>query len=289
MADPSDPGKAVMQELTHLEKIAEELIDLGVQYSFQIIGAVIVLIIGIFLARWIAGAVVRVCEKVEMDVTLTKFLRQMVKSVILAFVLIAVISKFGISIAPIIAALGAVLVGASFAVAGPLSNYGAGLVIILTRPFVVENTISVRGVSGVVEEVKLSNTVLSTEDGEQITIPNKHIVGEVLTNSFACRIVEGEIGISYGDDPEAAINLIRGVIESFDQVPADPAPIVGIAEYGDSSIIIGMRYWVPTKDYYKTLYAVNLAVYQKLRTAGITIPYPQYDLHIRSQPRVEAG
>jgi small conductance mechanosensitive channel len=273
-----------MQELSHLEKIVEELIDLGVQYSFQIIGAIIVLVIGVLLARWVSGAVVRVCEKVEMDVTLTKFLRQLVKTLILVFVAIAVISKFGISIAPIIAALGAVLVGASFAVSGPLSNYGAGLVIILTRPFVVENTIAVKGVSGVVEEVKLAATVLSTEDGEQITIPNKHIVGEVLTNSFACRIVDGRVGISYGDNPEEAIDRIRGVIESFDQVPAAPAPIVGIAEYGDTSIHIGIRYWAPTKAYYKTLYAVNLAVYQALRDAVITISYPQYGLHIRSQP-----
>src|SRR6056297_2837220 len=276
------------EELTQLEKIGETVIDYCVQYSFQIIGAVIVLIIGVFLARWIAKFVMRLCEKANVDVTLTQFLGQVARVLILVFVLIAVISQFGISIAPIIAALGAVLFGASFAIAGPLSNYGAGLVIILTRPFVVGNTICVKGVGGVVEEVSLAATILSTEDGERITIPNKHIVGEVLTNSFACRIVEGEIGISYGDDPEAAINLIREVIQSFEQVPADPAPIVGIAQYGDSAIHIGMRYWVPTKDYYKTLYAVNLAIYQKIRAAGITIPYPQYDLHIRSQPGVEA-
>ncbi|MFO7838024.1 MAG: mechanosensitive ion channel family protein [Desulfosalsimonadaceae bacterium] len=91
------------------------------------------------------------------------------------------------------------------------------------------------------------------------------------------------IRVSYADDVEQAIAAIREVIESFDQVPDDPAPIIGIEEYGESAVNIGMRYWVPTKEYYKTLYAVNLAVYQKLREAGITIPYPKHDVHIRSQ------
>jgi len=275
------------EELTQLEKIGETVIDYCVQYSFQIIGAVIVLIIGVFLARWIAKFVMRLCEKANVDVTLTQFLGQVARVLILVFVLIAVISQFGISIAPIIAALGAVLFGASFAIAGPLSNYGAGLVIILTRPFVVGNTICVKGVGGVVEEVSLAATILSTEDGERITIPNKHIVGEVLTNSFACRIVEGRVGISYGDDAEKAIEAIREVVGTFDQIPGDPAPTIGIEEYGDFAVNIGMRYWVPTKQYYKTLYAVNLAIYQKLKAIGITIPFPQRDVHIKS--RAEAS
>jgi small conductance mechanosensitive channel len=95
----------------------------------------------------------------------------------------------------------------------------------------VGNTISIKGVSGVVEEVKLAATMLSTEDGEQITIPNKHIVGEVLTNSFECRIVEGQVGISHADDPAKAIDIIRNVIAGFKEIPDDPAPISGIQEY----------------------------------------------------------
>ncbi|MBS3731981.1 MAG: mechanosensitive ion channel [Desulfobacterales bacterium] len=172
------------EQLTQIERIAEMVIDYTVQYAFQILGAIVVLVLGMLVARWVAGMVIRLCTKANMDVTLTNFLGGVVKALVMTFVLIAVISQFGISIAPIIAALGAILFGASFAVAGPLSNYGSGLVIILTRPFVVGNTISIKGVSSVVEEIKLAATILSTEDGEQITIPNKHIVGEVLTNSF---------------------------------------------------------------------------------------------------------
>jgi len=270
------------EQLGQLERIVDMIIDYVVKYAFQILGALVVLVVGMFVARWVAGVVIRLCKKAEMDVTLTMFLGSVTKALVMVFVIIAVISQFGISIAPMIAALGAILFGASFAIAGPLSNYGAGLVIILTRPFVVGNTISIKGVSGVVEEVKLAATILSTEDGEQITIPNKHIVGEVLTNSFECRIVEGQVGISYADDPAKAIDIIRNVIAGFKEIPDDPAPIIGIQEYGDSAVHIGMRYWVPTRDYFKVLYAVNLAVYQKLQEAGITIPFPQRDIHIRS-------
>jgi small conductance mechanosensitive channel len=270
------------EQLGQLERIVDMIIDYVVKYAFQILGALVVLVVGMFVARWVAGVVIRLCKKAEMDVTLTMFLGSVTKALVMVFVIIAVISQFGISIAPMIAALGAILFGASFAIAGPLSNYGAGLVIILTRPFVVGNTISIKGVSGVVEEVKLAATMLSTEDGEQITIPNKHIVGEVLTNSFECRIVEGQVGISYADDPAKAIDIIRNVIAGFKEIPDDPAPIIGIQEYGDSAVHIGMRYWVPTRDYFKVRYAVNLAVYQKLQEAGITIPFPQRDIHIRS-------
>jgi len=217
---------------------------------------------------------------VSPSVPLWRFTGQVVKILVMIFVIIIVIGKFGISIAPFIAAIGAMIFGASFAIAGPLSNYGAGLVIILTRPFVVGNTISVKGVDGIVEEVSLSTTVLSTEDGERITIPNKHIVGEVLTNSFENKVVEASVGISYNDDPEKAISLIGEVLDATEQVVKDPAPIIGIERYAESSIQIGIRYWIPTRHYFKILYAVNLAIHKKLKQAGITIPFPQLDLHV---------
>jgi small conductance mechanosensitive channel len=165
---------------------------------------------------------------------------------------------------------------------GPLSNYSAGLVIILTRPFVVGNTISIEKVHGVVEEITLSLTILSTEDGERITIPNKQIVGEVLTNSFENKVVEAAIGISYEDDPEKAIAAIKEVLSGFERVVLEPPPQVGVEKYGESAIGIGLRYWVPTKSYYETLYAVNLAIHKAFRKAGITIPFPRRDVRMVS-------
>jgi small conductance mechanosensitive channel len=132
----------------------------------------------------------------EVNVTLSKFIAAMIKRIILGFAFIVAIGKFGITIAPLIAELAATAFGASFAIQGPLANYGAALVIFLTRPFVVGNTIKVTDIGGIVDEVKLDATVLTDEDRVKITIPNKHIVGEIIHNSKDKRIVEEIVVIS---------------------------------------------------------------------------------------------
>ncbi|ABA87566.1 mechanosensitive ion channel family protein [Syntrophotalea carbinolica DSM 2380] len=273
-------SKLIGQEMETLQKIVDMVTQFVVTYSFQILGALIILIVGLKLSGWLSRLVLRVCEKRNIDITLSKFFASSVKLMIMVFVVIVAIGKFGISIAPFIAALGALAFGTSFAIQGPLSNYGSGLTLILTRPFVVGNTIQVQGVSGVVDEIRLAATILSTEDGEQITIPNKHIVGEILTNSFENRIIETSVGISYDDDPEQAIEVLQQVLNRFDEVRKDPAPQVGIEAFADSSINIGLRYWVPTKQYFQTLYQVNLAIHKALAEAGVHIPFPQQDVHL---------
>jgi small conductance mechanosensitive channel len=270
------------QELETIQKVYNVVVEFIVNYSFQILGAIIILVVGGKLASWTGRLVGNLCEEKGLDVTLSRFLGNAIKVLVLVFVVILAIGKFGISIAPFVAALGALIFGGSFALAGPLSNFGAGMVIILSRPFVVGNTITVQGVNGVVEEIRLAATILSTEDGEVITIPNKHIVGEVLRNSFANRVVEITVGIAYEDDPERAINAIKGVLAGIEEVCGDPAPQVGIQNFGDSAIEIGLRYWVPTKKYFQTLYRVNLGVHKGLAEAGITIPFPQRDVHLVS-------
>lgn len=268
------------EELQMLQKIIDVVVEFCIQYSFQIIGALIILIIGFKLSGWLSRMVLRVCEKRNIDITLAKFLASSTKIVVMMFVIIIAIGKFGISIAPFIAAIGALAFGSSFAISGPLSNYGAGLTLILTRPFVVGNTITVQGVSGIVDEIRLAATLLDTEDGEQITIPNKQIIGEILTNSFESKVIETSVGISYHDDPEKAIEVLRQVLIGFEDIVQEPAPQVGIEAFADSSINIGLRYWVPTKMYFNLLYKVNLAIYKALAEAQISIPFPQRDVHI---------
>jgi small conductance mechanosensitive channel len=220
------------------------------------------------------------CQKKHMDVTLSKFLANILKIVILVFVVMMSVEKFGITINPLIAAASAAIFGASFAIQAPLSNYAAGLMVILTRPFVVGNTISVQGVGGIVHEVKLPNTVLVTEDGEKITIPNKDIVGHILYNSAEFKVVEKSVGVSYSSDPRQAIALIEGVIRSHAAVSKTHAPQVGIETLGDSSINIAMRYWVLTKEYYKTVYDINLGILDALKKARIDIPFPQREIRM---------
>jgi len=270
----------MVDEIKAAERYLDMIIELGVKYGFQVLAAVITLIIGLIVARWLSRLVMRVCDKRNLDVTLSRFLGNVVKLIIIGFVLIMALGKLGIAITPLIAALGAVAFGSSLALSGLLSNYGAGLTIIVSRPFVVGNTIKVKDVSGVVEEIGLGATHLSTEDGEKITIPNKHIVGEILTNSFENKVVEMAIGVSYEDDSQQATRIIREALKKIPAVVDSPAPQIGIQEFADSSVNIGMRYWVPTRQYFQTLYQANLAVYTALNEAGITIPFPQRDIHM---------
>lgn len=275
----------MQNEIRAVEKVIDTIIDFFVNYSFQVVGAILILIVGVIAARLVFSFLMQLFERRNLDVTLSKFIAGTVKVSILVFAIIIAIGKFGITIAPFIAALAAMAFGASFAIQGPLSNYGAGLAIIFTRPFIVGNTISVAGVSGVVEEVKLGATILTDEDGVRVTIPNKHIVGEVVHNSEEWRIVEELVGISYDSNPEEAIGIIQKTLNNFQEVSKDPSPQVGIQEFGDSSINIGLRYWVPTKRYFETLHKVNLAVYKQLKESNIQIPFPQRDVHIVSRSR----
>ncbi len=277
--DPEN-GNLFGQEMETLQKVIDVVTEFVINYSFQIVGALIILIIGLKLSGWMSRLVLRLCDNRSIDVTLSRFFASSTKLLVMTFVIIIAIGKFGISIAPFIAALGALAFGGSLAIQGPLSNYGAGLTLILTRSFVVGNTITVQGVSGVVEEIRLAATILTTEDGEELTIPNKLIVGEILRNSFENKIVETSVGISYADDPELAINVLLRVLDQFTTICKDPVPQVGIEAFADSSINIGLRYWVPTKQYYHVLYQVNLAIHQALAKAKITIPFPQQDVHL---------
>ena len=214
---------------------------------------------------------------------MTKFIAGVVKTITVIFVVIIALGKFGISIAPFIAAIGAIAFGGSLAIQGPLSNYGAGIAIILARQFVVGDTITVQGVYGVVEDIHLAATILTNEDGEKITIPNKHIVGEIFTNSFANRVVESAVGISYNDEPHKAVAIIRQVLAEEKEVASQPAPQIGIDEFADSAIAIKMRYWVPTTKFFETKFRVNMAIYDALKAGKITIPFPQRDVHLISR------
>lgn len=269
----------VEQELQNIQKFYNVIIEFFVNYSFQIIGAVIIFMLGWFVANKIALAVKALCDKNELDVTLTKFIYNTVKFGLIIGVSIIAIGKLGITLTPFIAGIGAASLGAGLALQGTLSNYGAGLSIIIGRPFIVGNTISVEGVTGVVEEIRLAYTILSTEDGEEITIPNKHIIGEVLVNSFEWKVVESVVGIDYKCDPKKAIEVIQEVFETFkEDISQEPKAQIGIIEFGDFSINIQLRYWAKTKIYFETQYRVNLAIYDAFKQNGIEIPFPTYNL-----------
>tara|TARA_B100000965_G_scaffold65949_1_gene51688 strand:+ start:3925 stop:4821 length:897 start_codon:yes stop_codon:yes gene_type:complete len=270
-----DVEKTLVQNVDQVAKWADVLIEFGVTYGFQILGALLFLFVGLKAGGWLSRRIQGLCEAKGIDVTLSKFIGNTVKFLILTVLAIITLGNFGISIAPLIALAGASAFGATMALQGPLSNYGAGLSIILARPFIVGNTITVGETSGVVVEVKMAYTQLLGEDGERITIPNKDIVGRVIVNSETRRVVQTKIALTADADIDRAVKAAKtAVAKALPKADAEAGgadPQVGLHDFTYGGLILGVRFWVPSSQYYDLRYKVNQAVLAALRTAGVPL------------------
>ncbi|MDO6446356.1 mechanosensitive ion channel family protein [Colwellia sp. 1_MG-2023] len=279
-AQSLDPASLLKDEIDQVSRFYNLIIDFFSNYSFQLIGALIIFILGYIVAGKIANFVLSLCQRHKLDTTLSQFLSNTTKMLIVIMISIMSLNKLGISVTPFIAAIGAVSLGAGLALQGLLANYAAGFNIILIRPFVVGDTITVQGRTGIVTEVLLAYTILYDEDNVKITIPNKHIVGEILSNSNGDSLLELTIGIAYKEDPIKTIALLEGVIKDLNIASSSREPQIGIGEFADSSINIDLRIWTPTENLYASKYSANKAIYSALQAANIEIPFPQRDVHL---------
>jgi small conductance mechanosensitive channel len=272
------------EELQQIEVWKDQLILYLVENGFRLLLAVAILAAGIWLGKTLSRILLRLCDQRGVDVTLARFLAGFTKLLIVVFAGVMALSKAGIEITPFIALIGAGAFGLSLAVQGPISNYGAGIVLIVTRPFKVGDTLTLGELTGVVDSVNLGNTQLLNEDEERITIPNRKVLGEIFINSNELTVVESVVGIDYGDDPEKAIAAVSEALAEVPAVAKEKTPEVGIEGFGDSSVDIGYRYWVLTSKLPTSRYAANLAVWKALKQAGISIPFPQRDVHLIPPP-----
>ena len=259
------------EHIATASKLIDQLIQFGVTYGFQIIGALVFLLIGWKLSNWAGRKIASLAENKQIEPTLSKFIGNIVRILLIAVVAIITLGNFGISIAPLIALAGASAFGATLALQGPLSNYGAGLAIILGRPFTIGDTITLGRISGVVAEVKLPATVLVGEDGERITIPNKEVVGKVIVNSEANRVVQTKIAVAGDTDIEKAGAAIRAAIAAHEAIDAETGVQVGVHDFTYGGIILGARFWVPSAQFFEIRYAVNSDILQALRANGIQL------------------
>lgn len=271
------------QEIAQFEKYYNMLMEYLLTYSMQIVGAIFILNIGLWVAKKAAALVAKVMTRHNVDITLTNFVSSVVKVLIIIGVVVICLGKIGISVTPFVAAIGAASLGAGLAVQGMLANYGAGLAIIATRPYVVGDTIEVKGVSGQVKTIDLGHTVLVNEENVEITIPNKHVIGEILHNSNEFSLVKGEIDIAYDACSDTAISLVEAVLAEHDNVADAPQCKVGIEAFAASGVTISYRYWVPTTKIIETKLAVNRLVYQAMNENHIEIPFPQRVVTIQQQ------
>ncbi len=268
MAKNEEP--AVVQQVETVSRWIDTLIEFAITYGFQLLGALVFLFIGLKASAWAGRKVAAVLDAKDIDPTLGRFIGNIIRVVMIVFLVIITLGNFGISIAPLIALAGASAFGATMAIQGPLSNYGAGLSIILGRPFAVGDTITVnRQVSGVVSDITLAYTFLIGEDGERITIPNKETVGRVIVNSKKNRVVQTKICISDDQNADKAIGVLKSALEAVADLKDGPAVQVGIHDFTYGGIVLGLRFWVPSERYFQVRYAVNGVALGALKAAGI--------------------
>ncbi|MEZ7277999.1 mechanosensitive ion channel family protein [Pseudoalteromonas sp. 68 DY56-GL68] len=262
-------------ELQQVEKYYNLITEYLVTYSMQIVGAILILVFGLWISQKVSNMVAALMQRHNIDITLTNFISNVIKVLLIIMFLIIALGKIGISVTPFVAAIGAASLGAGLALQGMLSNYGAGLAIIATRPFVVGDTIEVKGVSGQVKTIELGYTILINEEKVEITIPNKHIVGEILHNSFSYSLVKGEIDIAYDANADLAIELIETVLNDHELIADTPHSQVGIERFAESGVTLSYRFWVPTTKIIETKLAINRNVFKAIQGADIEIPFPQ--------------
>jgi len=274
------PAELLRTEIDQVSALYQTTITFFTNYSFQLVGALLIFLMGYYIAGKVAAGVLKLCEKQQLDITLSRFLASTTKMIVVVMITIISLGKLGVSVTPFVAAIGAISLGAGLALQGLLANYAAGFNIILTRPFVVGDTIQVQGVIGVVKEVHLAFTIIQDENRGAVTIPNKHIVGEVLHNSKKDSLLQLSVGISYQDNPIEVTQLIERTLAKLDIYTDEVRMQVGIDEFADSAIAIGIRLWIPTTHVYAAKYTVNKAIYLAFEQEKITIPYPQQDIHL---------
>lgn len=273
-------------------KVAEEILTFISTYGFDVVGGIVILIVGLFVAGFAKRLTYRLLGRSQrMDETVRIFFSSAVKMFIIGIVVIAVLSNFGVEIASLIAVFGAFGLAVGFAVQGVLSSVAAGVMLLLFRPFKAGDYIEAAGHGGTVKSLTLTTVELATPDNVQIILPNSQVWGAAIKNFsfYATRRVDLAVGIGYEDDIEAAKATIGGLIEADKRAHKDPAPVIVVTDLGDNSVNLAVRIWCDAPDYWSLRFDTIKAIKEKLDEAGINIPYPQRTVHLITEPGAAAG
>ena len=260
----------------------EKMVELAQAYGLPLVWAIIVLVIGRIVAGIISNTVAKVMTKSKVDETLVKFTRSLTYMGLMTFVVLAALGKLGIettSFAAIIAAAGLAI---GLSLQGTLGNFASGVMLILFRPFKAGDFVEAGGVSGIVEEIQIFSTKMRSGDNKEIIVPNGTIVGGTIVNYSAkpTRRIDLVIGVGYDDDLKKVRSVLEQVISDESRVLKDPAVTIGVLELGDSSVNFAVRPWVNSGDYWPTLFALQENIKIRFDEEGISIPFPQRDVHI---------
>ncbi len=264
------------------DKMLDTVVQWASTYSMKLLAAILILIIGRWVARKIARLLARVLEKNGIEVTLTGFLENITYYAMLVLVLIAAAGQLGINTTSFLTIVGAAGLAIGLALKDSLSNFASGVMLVLFRPFQVGDVVNAAGVSGKVERINIFNTVLNTPDNQKVIVPNSSITSDVITNITAnpTRRIDLVAGIGYEDDIAKAKKVLNEIVQSDDRILKDPAPQIAVSELADSSVNFVVRPWVKTDEYWDVYFDLTEQIKLRFDAEGISIPYPQQDLHL---------
>jgi len=265
-----------------MENVLEKLTEWGALYGVKIIGAIVIFVVGRLLTAFFANLVQRVMEKGGADHTLTGFVRNLTRIALLVFTVIATLGALGVETTSLIAVIGAAALAVGFALQSSLSNIASGIMLIVFQPFKVGNYIKAAGTSGVVEEIRIFSTILRTFDNRKIIVPNSRITAENITNYSAkeTRRIDLEFSVGYQDDLKRARATLERILKADKRILTDPAPEIGILELGESAVTFFVRPWVKASDGWPVKCDLLEKVKLTFDEEGISIPFPQRDVHL---------
>lgn len=251
-------------------------------YGLPLLWAIVIFIVGRIVARIVSNTVVKTMTKAKVEETLVKFVKNMLYAAIMVFVIIAAISKMGVETTSFAAVIAAAGLAIGLSLQGTLSNFAAGVLLIIFRPFKVGDFIEAAGTSGIVEEIQIFSTQMRSGDNKQIVIPNGQIMGSSITNYSAkpTRRLDLVIGVGYGDDLKKVRAVLEDILAKDERILPDPTPTIGVLALGESSVDFAVRPWVKTGDYWPLLFDLQETIKTRFDAEGISIPFPQRDLHI---------
>jgi len=268
------------RDLDSLEQAKATLVDLAIRFGPKLVVAALIMIAGAIVARWTAGATARALHRLELEPPVRLLLTRLARVLVLGMFVILALQNLGVELLPLIAGIGVAGAGVALAMQGVLGNAVAGLTIIFTKPYRVGEYIAIVGVEGQVEGISMFSTILTHADRSRVVIPNRKIVGEILHNYGHIRQAELAVGIAYESDLPRVLAAIGDVVRANPRVLAEPAAVIGITALGDSAIQVAVKPWVAAGDFGAIGGELNIALVERLRRDGVSMPYPQREVRL---------
>jgi len=271
-----------------MQQTLQLVVDLLSAWGLKLLGAIVLLVLGRMVAGWARRAVRRAMERTQVEPTLIPFVSGLVYYLLLAVIVVAVLGVVGIQTASLLAVFGAAGLAVGLALQGTLSNFAAGVMLLVFRPFHVGDYIEAGGTAGSVESIGMFSTTLNTPDNVKILVPNSQVYGQTIKNYAAnpTRRNDITVGVSYDDDVGVAIATIKSVLDADERVLDEPEAVIAVSELGDSSVNIVVRPWCKKEDYWGLRFDLIRTLKERLESAGCSIPYPQRDVHLFETAKV---